>query len=401
MKFASRLVHFDSCPGDPNRPVTTPIYQTATFEQEQADAFGRYDYSRSGNPTRTVLEDQLARLESGTHAFCFASGLAALTTVTRLFGAGDEILAGDDLYGGTYRLFSKILRRSGVSVRYEDACDLETFARGITERTRVVYIESPTNPLLRIVDISAVAKLAHEHGALLCVDSSVMSPYLQNPLKLGADIVLHSATKYLCGHSDVTGGVLVVKDSALAEEIHFLQNGEGNCLAPFDSYLLLRGLKTLKLRLDCQQNNARLVADFLREHDLVSRVHYPGLEDHPGRAIHQKQARGAGAVLSFQTGSLELSRRVAELTRLFQITVSFGSVGSSISMPAYMSHASIPAEVREKRLFASDLVRVSVGIEDAQDLIDDLAQALRTAASELPHEVSARNYSRPRVEVGC
>jgi cystathionine beta-lyase len=379
MKFASQLVNFNACPSDPFRPVATPIYQTATFEQEQADQFGRYDYSRSGNPTRAVLEEQLAQLENADRAFAFASGLAAISSVTRLLSAGDEILACDDLYGGTYRLFSKILNRTGIRVRYADACDLPRFAAAITPETRLLYIETPTNPLLRICDVRALAILAHDHGALLCVDNSAMSPYLQNPLDLGADIVVHSATKYLCGHSDVTAGVVAVHDPELAEQIYFLQNGEGSALGPFDSYLLLRSLKTLKLRLDCQQSSARKIAEHLNTHPAVQRIYYPGLPEHVGHGLHAQQARGPGAVISFATGSFELSKRIAEGARIFRISVSFGSVNSSISLPGCMSHASIPAEVRSSRAFDADLVRLSIGIEDTDDLIDDLTQALERA----------------------
>ncbi len=396
MKFATQLVHFNAAPDDPYRPVATPIYQTATFAQEEADRFGRYDYSRSGNPTRAVIESQLARLEHGRRALCFASGLAAISAVTRLLSCGEEILAGDDLYGGTYRLFSRILDRTGITVNYADPSDLKALASAITERTRLIYVESPTNPLLRIADLAALAKLAHVHGALLCVDNSAMSPCLQNPLDLGADIVLHSATKYLCGHSDVTAGAVVVEDSALAEQIYFVQNGEGTALGPFDSFLLLRGLKTLKLRLDCQQRNAQRLADFLQSHPAVRRVYYPGLGTHPGAQLHARQARGAGAVLSFETGSFEASKEIVEQTKLFQTTVSFGSIGSSISLPGCMSHASIPAAVREARALPPDLVRLSVGIEDADDLIGDLATALDRVVSRC---ASLRSASQSDVAV--
>jgi cystathionine beta-lyase len=381
MKFASQLVSFNACPADPFKPVATPIYQTATFEQEHADQFGPYDYSRSGNPTRTVLEEQLAKLENANRAFAFASGLAAITAVTRLFSVGDEILACADLYGGTYRLFSRILNRTGVKVRYAGACDLPQFAAAIAPETRLLYVETPTNPLLRICDIRALADLAHDNGALLCVDNSGMSPYLQNPLDLGADLVVHSATKYLCGHSDVTAGVVAVRSPELAEQIYFLQNGEGSALGPFDSYLLLRSIKTLKLRLDCQQSSAQKIAEHLNRHSAVRRVYYPGLPGHAGHDLHAQQARGAGAVISFTTGSFELSKRIAEGTRMFRVSVSFGSVNSSISLPGCMSHASIPAEVR-RRAFDADLVRLSIGVEDTDDLIEDLAQAFERARHE-------------------
>jgi cystathionine beta-lyase len=379
MKFASRVVTFDPAPGDRFHPISTPIYQSATFEQEHADQFGEYDYSRSGNPTRTVLEKHLAKLENGTRGFVFSSGMAAISTVTRLLRSGDEILADCDLYGGTCRLFSKVLERTEITARYADACDLEHFARQITPRTRLVYVESPTNPLLRVVDLRNIAAIAHANGALFCVDNSSMSPYLQNPLDLGADIVLHSATKYLCGHHDVTAGAIVVKDEMIGEQVYFVQNAEGNALSPFDCFLLLRGIKTLKLRIDCQQRNAHAVARFLAAHPDVEHVYYPGLSNSPGYELQSLQARGAGAVLSFTTGSLELSKAIAEHAKLFRITVSFGSVNSSISLPGNMSHASVPPEVLAQRDLPSDLVRISVGIEDEGDLIADLEQALSYA----------------------
>ena len=392
MKFASRLVSFDVAPGDPFRPMATPIYQTATFEQEEATGFGSYDYSRSGNPTRTVLEEQIAALENGTRGFCFSSGMAAITCITRLLRSGDEIVAESDLYGGACRLFTRVLERTGITARYADAGDLEAFAGLFSSRTKLVYLESPTNPLLRVVDIRQIADLAHANGALLAVDSSAMSPYLQNPLDLGADIVLHSATKYLCGHSDVTAGAVVVKDDELAKQIYFLQNAEGNAIGPFDAFLFLRGLKTLKLRLDCQQKNAQAIADWLEAHPQVTGVNYPGLASSPGYLLQRKQARGAGAVLSFTTGSVEASRRIVEATSMFSICVSFGSINSTISLPGCMSHASVPPEVGKVRELPADLVRISVGIEDAGDLIADLEQAF-AATAIAPEEVAEEDAS--------
>ena len=381
MKFASRLVQFDAAPGDRFRPTSTPIYQTATFEQEQADQFCDYDYSRSGNPTRTVLEEQVARLEGGTRGFAFASGKAAITAVARTLRTGDEILADIDLYGGTCRLFSRILERSGIHASYADASDPASFAVKITPRTRLIFVESPTNPLLRIIDLRALVALAHENHALLVVDNSLMSPYLQLPLSLGADIVIHSATKFLGGHADVMGGVVVVRDEKLAEDIYFMQNAEGNALAPFDCFLLLRGLKTLKLRVDAQQRNALAVAEFLATDPRVERIFYPGLKIDPGYALQQQQAAGAGSVLGFTTRSREASRAVAERAKMFQICVSFGSMHSTISLPGCMSHASVPPEIAASRQLPPELVRVSVGIEDSGDLIADLAQALPQSIS--------------------
>ena len=382
MKFATRLLTFDPAPGDRFTPANTPIYQTATFRQDDATAFGEYDYSRSGNPTRAVVEKQIAALESGTRGFCFSTGLAAITAVTRLLSPGEEILACDDLYGGTYRLFSRILAKRGINVRYVDFTNLDAVAAAITTSTRLVYLESPTNPLLQIIDIAAVSDIAHRSGALVCVDNSTMSPYLQRPLELGADIVLHSATKFLCGHSDVMAGAVVVADEDLAQELYLIQNGEGAGLSPFDSYLLLRGTKTLSLRLDRQQSNAEAIAELLDAHPAVDRVYYPGLANDRQLAIHRAQASGDGAVLSFVTGDAEFSRTVVEATKLFAITVSFGGVNSTISLPNYMSHASIPAHLRQQKSIPPDLVRISVGAEDVDDLIDDLSQAFEIAARQ-------------------
>jgi cystathionine beta-lyase len=382
VKFSTRLLNFDPAPGDRYTPANTPIYQTAIFRQENATEFGEYDYSRSGNPTRAVVEKQIAALEGGTRGFCFGTGLAAITAVTRLLAPGEEILACDDLYGGTYRLFSRILAKRGVTVRYADFTNLEEVAAAVASRTRLVYLESPTNPLLQIADIAAVADIAHRAGALLCVDNSTMSPYLQRPLELGADIVLHSATKFLCGHSDVMAGAVVVRDQELGEELYLIQNGEGGGLAPFDSFLLLRGMKTLSLRLDRQQVSAQRIAEFLDAQPSVSQVYFPGLASGEQQRIHQSQASGPGAVLSFATGDAEFSRKVVEATKLFSIAVSFGGVNSSISLPNSMSHASIPQSVRHLKSIPGDLVRISVGIEEVGDLLADLEQAFEAAIQE-------------------
>lgn len=379
MKIDTKLVQSAGCPGDRHRAITTPIYQTATFEQEGALEFSEYDYSRSGNPTRAVLEQQLAELEHGTRAFAFASGLAALAAVTRLLRPGDEILAVDDVYGGTCRLFSKILKRSEISVRYVQGSTGDDFARSFGPRTRLVHIETPTNPLLKVVDIAGLAQVAHQHNALLCVDNTMLSPYLQNPLTLGADIVIHSATKFLCGHSDVIAGAVVVGDEQLAEDLYLIQNGEGAVLGPFDCYLLLRGIKTLGVRLERQQENAAQIAQFLTGHSGVKRVYYPSLLEKKSFGIHVRQARGNGAVVSFETGSIETSRQVVESLKLFPITVSFGGLQSSVSLPGRMSHASVPPQVASQRQLPVDLIRLSVGIEDADDLIADLSEALEVA----------------------
>jgi len=380
VKFATRSLTFDPAPGDRFTPANTPIYQTATFRQQDATEFGEYDYSRSGNPTRAVVEKQIAALEGGTRGFCFSTGLAAIAAVTRLLSPGDEILACDDLYGGTYRLFSRILVKRGINVRYVDFTNLNEVSSAITASTKLVYLETPTNPLLQIVDIAAVADIAHHGGALVSVDNSTMSPYLQRPLELGADIVLHSATKFLCGHSDIMAGAVVVGDDELGQDLYLIQNGEGAVLSPFDSFLLLRGMKTLSLRLDRQQANARAIAEWLSASGSVERVYYPGLADPAQLRTHRSQASGDGAVLSFVSGDPEFSRAIVEATKLFAITVSFGGVNSTISLPNYMSHASIPAHLRQQKSIPSDLVRISVGAEDAADLIEDLEQAFEVAA---------------------
>jgi cysteine-S-conjugate beta-lyase len=377
VKPHTELLAFDACPEDPFRPVATPIYQTATFDQLSPLEPGPYDYSRSGNPTRAVLEAHLARLDRAERAFAFASGLAALTAVTRLLRPGDELLAGDDLYGGTYRLFSRLVAPFGIDVRYADLADPAAARAAIGPRTRLVHVESLTNPLLRVPDLRELARLAHDNGAWLCVDASALSPYLQRPLELGADIVVHSATKYLAGHGDVTAGTVAVRDERLVERIAFVQNAEGAALGPFDAFLLLRGMQTLAVRLDRQQATAQRVASHLQARGL--RVRYPGLRDDPGHERLHAQSRGAGAVVSFETGSLPASARLVASLRLFATAVSFGSVHSSASLPCRMSHAAIPAEVRRARSLPEDLVRLSVGLEDPDDLIADLDQALGAA----------------------
>lgn len=380
MKAATRLVNFDAGPGDPFHASATPVYQTATFEQESPLEFGAYDYTRSGNPTRAVLEAQLAFLEGAVHAFAFASGLAAITAVTRLLKAGDEILAGAELYGGTFRLFSRILPRFGISVRYVDAGDAEEFVRAVSARTRLAYVETPANPLLTICDIAGIGAGCRERGIRLCVDNTMLSPWLQNPLRLGADVVVHSATKFLGGHGDVTAGVVCTNDEEVAETIGLVQNGEGATLAPMESWLLLRGLKTLALRVERQQASARTLAERLAQHEEIGRVFYPGLAAHAGYETQRRQARGPGSVISVTTGSVERSAEIIGALRLFRNTVSFGSVTSTVSMPACMSHASVPTELRAGHAPPADLIRLSVGIEDVEDLWLDLARAIERTA---------------------
>lgn len=379
MKESTRCVHLANA--DPYGAISPPIYQTATFRQPGAGEFGEYDYTRSGNPTRSLLEGQLAALENGKYACAFASGMAALTALTRLFNPGDVIIAGKDLYGGTVRLLDRILSRQGTIVHYVDTTNLEEVRQLLSPRTKLLLLETPSNPLLQISDIGALAELAHHVGAMLAVDNSMLSPCLQRPLDLGADVVVHSATKFLCGHSDVTAGALITNDELLHTRLAFQQNAEGSALSPFESWLLLRGLKTLSLRVEKQNASAQIIAEGLGQFAVVRQVYYPGLDSHPGHDLNRRQAKGSGAVISFITGDQQLSADIVEATRLFQIAVSFGSVGSVISLPCRMSHSSIPKSLRGQLAPPTDLVRLSVGIEDVDDLIEDLAQACSRAVS--------------------
>lgn len=381
--ISTRLVSFEACKDDPHGSATMPIYQTSTFAQPSGTTFGAYDYTRSGNPTRAALERQMAELEGGHRAFAFTSGMAALSAVSRLAHADDEIVLSDDSYGGTYRLLSKVATKNGVGVKYVDLSGEngpKNLLAALSDKTKLVMMESPTNPMQRICDIKRLAEAAHTVGALLSVDNTMMSPILQNPLKLGADIVVHSATKFICGHSDTMSGIVIAKDPELCRDIYFYQNAEGTGLAPFDCWLLLRGVKTMSLRVLAAQKNAVKVANFLNDHPLIQTVHYTSLlpENSPERKIHDSQSRGCGSVVTFRTGSLAFSQHLLTVTKLFKITVSFGSVNSLISLPGAMSHASIPEEVRKARSFPEDLVRLSIGVEDVKDLIKDLSQALQS-----------------------
>lgn len=376
---------------DPYGAAVMPIYQTATFAQPSADEFGAYDYTRSGNPTRDQLQLQIAQLEGvpGARAFCFTTGMAALTAVTRLVKAGDEVIVNDDSYGGTYRLMSKVATRQGITVTYVNMAGTSgpaNLQRAISSATKLVMIESPTNPMQRICAIRELSRVcrsnSHPTGTFLSIDNTMMSPILSRPLEHGADIVIHSATKFLCGHSDTMAGAVIVRDMAgdadksLAETLYFYQNAEGTALAPFDCWLVSRGIKTMALRVEKQQASAVKIATWLQGVQLISKVFYAGLPDHADYDIHMQQATGGGSVVCFLTGDVELSKHIVTTTKLFKITVSFGSVTSLISLPGNMSHASIPAEVRSAREFPEDLVRISVGIESAEDLIADLAGAM-------------------------
>lgn len=375
--FATRAIHVGQPPDPTTGAVAVPIYQTATFAQEAVGQHKGYEYARTGNPTRTALEQCLASLENGAHGLAFSSGMGAESALTYLLRAGDHIAAHDDLYGGTSRLFNRLLAAFGVEVDYVDAGDPAAVAGALRPSTRMIWLETPTNPLLRIIDIAAVAEISRRAGALLVVDNTFASPYLQRPLDLGADIVLHSATKYLGGHSDVVLGAIVTRDAAVAERLRFIQNAAGAVPGPLDCWLVLRGLKTLAVRMRQHETNAREVARFLAGHPRIARVLYPGLETHPGHDLAARQMDGFGGMISAEVvGGREAAHRVLSRTRLFTLAESLGGVESLIEHPASMTHASISPERRAAIGIGEGLIRLSVGIEEADDLIADLRQAL-------------------------
>ncbi len=376
MGFATDAIHWGQEPDPSTGAIIVPIYQTSTFVQEEIGKHKGYEYARTGNPTRAALEKNLARLERGRFGFAFASGMAAINAVMSLFKSGDHIVAGHNLYGGTFRLFEQVLKNFGLKFSYANTCRLEEVRKVLRPETRMLFIETPTNPVMEITDIAATARLAHEHGVLLAVDNTFMSPYFQRPLELGADVVVHSTTKYLNGHSDGVGGAVILNDEALAEHLKFLQNAAGAILGPFDSWLVLRGVKTLAVRMRQHNENGMAIASFLAKHAKVKDVHYPGLPSHPQHELARKQMDGFGGMLSFETGSLENARTVLKSVRLCSLAESLGGVETLISHPATMTHASVPAEERARIGITDGLVRISVGIEDTEDLIADLEQAL-------------------------
>lgn len=378
MKFRTQTIHVGNSRDPGTGAVVPPIHLASTFVQPGAGEWGEFDYSRSGNPTRKRLETTLAAIESGCGALAFASGMAATHCATMLLSTGDHILAGTDIYGGSYRLFHKVINRAGITVSLADSTRLNEFEAALTPRTRLVWIETPGNPRLTITDIAACAEIAHRHGALLGVDNTFASPVLTRPLEHGADIVMHSATKYLGGHSDVLGGALIVRDKSLYDRLYFLQNATGAVLAPWDSFLLARGIKTLDIRVREQSRTAQRLAEWLLADRRVKRVLYPGLPDHPGHALAARQMQGAfGAMLTFELdGDFAKTKRVVQATHLFQLAVSLGAVESLIEQPASMSHASYDAAARAAHGITDGLIRLSVGLEDFEDLRDDLDQAL-------------------------
>ncbi len=379
MKFGTKAIHAGVEPDPTTGAIMTPIYQTSTYVQAAPGDHKGYEYSRTHNPTRTALQNALAALENGTHGLCFATGMASIDAIVKLLKPGDEVVSTNDLYGGTYRLFTKIFEGFGVKFHFVDMGDLRNVRAAVNPNTRLIWAETPTNPLLRIIDIEGLAAIAREQGCLLGVDNTFASPYLQNPLDLGADIVMHSVTKYLGGHSDVVMGALVVKDEALAERLAFIQNSTGATPGPQDCFLVLRGLKTLHLRMQRHCENGRAVAEWLVQHPKVDKVYWPGFTTHANHAIAARQMRGFGGMISFtlKGDNMADATRFLSSTRLFSLAESLGGVESLLGHPASMTHASIPREDRLRNGLADTLIRLSVGLEDAEDLIEDLDQALR------------------------
>ena len=381
--FGTKAIHAGQSPDPSTGAIMTPVYMTSTYVQEEPAVTKGYDYSRSGNPTRTALEGNLAGLEGGKHGLGFASGMAAITCVMNLLKSGDHVIAGNDLYGGTYRIFTRVFERYGVKFHFVNTTDRAELEAAVNGNTRYVYIESPSNPLLSLTDIAAAARIAHAAGALCVVDNTFATPYLQNPLELGADIVLHSLTKYLGGHSDVVGGCLVGEDEALREDLAFYQNSVGGCLGPMDAFMVLRGTKTLAVRMDRHCSNAQRIAHFLEQREEVEKVIYPGLASHPQHELARRQMQGFGGMVSFElAGGVAAGEAFATATKLFTLAESLGGVESLVETPPSMTHASIPPEVRHAAGLADGLVRLSVGIEHVEDLEQDIAQALEIAVQK-------------------
>jgi cystathionine gamma-lyase len=377
LKFSTKAIHAGQEPEPTTGAVITPIFQTATYVQASPGEYEIYDYTRTANPTRSALEKCMASIEDGQYGLAFASGMAAMTAILSLLNAGDHVVSCDDVYGGSYRLFEAVMRRYNVNIDYVPTHDIRAYERAILPNTKMIWVESPTNPLLRLIDIRAVAKIAHQHGLLLVVDNTFASPYFQQPLKLGADIVMHSTTKYINGHSDLIGGAVVTNDEKIYQSIKFYQNAAGGVPSPFDAWLTLRGIKTLAVRMRQHEENAKAVAAFLANHPHVGDVYYPGLPSHPDYELARKQMTGFAGMVSFRVkGTYANVHQVVRRFKIFKLAESLGGVESLVCHPAIMTHASIPADIRETRGITKTLLRLSVGIEDVEDLILDLDQAL-------------------------
>lgn len=379
MKEQTKILH--AIPVDPlTGSISTPIYQTTTFVQDAPGVHKGYDYSRSNNPTRNVLEKLIAKLENGESAYAFASGLSAIDAVLKLLSAGDEIVAVDDIYGGAFRLFTHIYKKFGIHINYVDTTNLSALEKSITHKTKLIWLESPTNPTLKVSDIEAISKIAEEKKVLLCVDNTFASPASQKPIDLGADIVVHSATKYLAGHSDLIAGLVVTKTKELGDKIKFIQNASGAILGPFDSWLVIRGIETLNLRVKQHSENAFTIAKFLETQSFVNNVYYPGLSSHPNHSVAKKQQQFFGGVISFdlKMDDKDLATKLVSSTKYFKLAESLGGVKSLICLPCEMTHKSIPEEKRYQSGVTNSLIRLSVGLEDAEDLIQDLEQAIKS-----------------------
>lgn len=378
MKFGTKAIHAGVQPDEATGAIMTPIYQTSTYVQEEIGKHKGYAYSRTQNPTRHALEKNLAALENGKHGACFGSGMAAIDCVLKMLSPGDEVISTSDLYGGTFRIFKTIFEKYGIKFHFVEMSDASVIAELVNEKTRLIWVETPTNPMMSIIEIEAVAKISKQANAIFCVDNTFATPYLQNPLDLGADLVMHSVTKYLGGHSDVVMGALVTNDDAIAKEMYRIQNSSGAVTAPMDSFLALRGIKTLHLRMQRHCENAEKVAHFLVNHPKVDSVYWPGFESHPNHLIAKKQMRGFGGMISFNFvgNRLEDALNTVKKVKLFALAESLGGVESLIGHPVTMTHGAIPKEEREKTGVVDSLIRLSVGVEDADDIIEDLRQAL-------------------------
>lgn len=377
LKFGTKVIHAGLEPDTATGAIMTPIYQTSTYVQEGIGEHKGYQYSRTGNPTRSALEANLAALENGKYGACFGSGLAAIDCVIKMLNPGDEVISTNDLYGGSYRLFTTIFAKYGIVFHFVDMMDVKHIEAAVTSNTRLIWVETPTNPMMNIIDVEAVAAIAQKANAMLGVDNTFATPYLQNPLDLGADIVMHSATKYLGGHSDVVMGALVCKDPLLANEMYRIQNSSGAITAPMDSFLVLRGIKTLHLRMQRHCENGEKIARWLQNHPKVDKVYWPGFESHTNHLVAKKQMRGFGGMISFNLkgNDLDDAKKIVSNTHLFALAESLGGVESLIGHPATMTHGSIPKEIREQSGIVDSLIRLSVGVEDAEDLIADLQMA--------------------------
>ncbi|WP_400206299.1 trans-sulfuration enzyme family protein [Methanomethylophilus alvi] len=382
MKTDTQLIHGHGGEDPRTGAVNVPIYQTSTFRQPELGHCLGYEYSRTGNPTREAVEKEIAVLEGGVAGFAFGSGMAAITAVLSLFKSGDRIVIGSNVYGGTFRVLDKVFNNFGITYTIADTLDLDAFEKAIANDVVAVLVESPANPLMFVTDLKAVSEIARRHGILTIVDNTFMTPYLQKPLELGADIIVHSATKYLGGHSDLVAGLVVVNDEKLAERIAFLQNATGGVLGPFDSFLLLRGIKTLGVRMDRHCSNAQYIAEYLQKSPAVSKVYYPGLKSDSGYEVNSRQARAGGGMISFELAEGYDHRKFLSSTKIIALAESLGGVESLVCHPASMTHASIPKDIREKVGITDGLIRLSVGIEDKDDLVEDIEQALEASKSD-------------------